>query len=158
MEKVLGIIAEYHPFHNGHFYHLKESIKKSNSDYVVSIIGNNFTQRGDVSIIDKWTKTKIALENGVDLVLELPSIYSTSCAENFAYGAISILDSLKIIDYLSFGSESGCIDDIKEVSHTMNNQDKNSDFSKYLKEELSKGVSYPKARKISFRKNFRWKI
>ena len=98
MEKVLGIIAEYNPFHNGHFYHLKESIKKSNSDYVVSIIGNNFTQRGDVSIIDKWTKTKIALENGVDLVLELPSIYSTSCAENFAYGAISILDSLKIME------------------------------------------------------------
>ncbi len=154
MEKVLGIIAEYNPFHNGHLYHLKESIKKSNSDYTIAVIGNNFTQRGESSIIDKWTKAKMALENGVDLVLELPSIYSTSCAENFAYGAISILDSLKIVNFLSFGSESGDIDDIKKVSHTMNNQDENSDFTKYLKEELSKGVSYPKAREISFRKNF----
>ena len=146
MEKVLGIIAQYNPFHNGHLYHLKESIKKSNSDYTIAVIGNNFTQRGEASIIDKWTKAKMALENGVDLVLELPSIYSTSCAENFAYGAISILDSLKIVNFLSFGSESGDIDDIKKVSHTMNNQDENSDFTKYLKEELSKGVSYPKAR------------
>ena len=154
MEKVLGIIAEYNPFHNGHLYHLKESIKKSNSDYTIAVIGNNFTQRGEASIIDKWTKAKMALENGVDLVLELPSIYSTSCAENFAYGAISILDSLKIVNFLSFGSESGDIDDIKKVSHTMNNQDENSDFTKYLKEELSKGVSYPKAREISFRENF----
>ena len=154
MEKVLGIIAEYNPFHNGHLYHLKESIKKSNSDYTIAVIGNNFTQRGEASIIDKWTKAKMALENGVDLVLELPSIYSTSCAENFAYGAISILDSLKIVNFLSFGSESGDIDDIKKVSHTMNNQDENSVFTKYLKEELSKGVSYPKAREISFRKNF----
>ena len=154
MEKVSGIIAEYNPFHNGHLYHLKESIKKSNSDYTIAVIGNNFTQRGEASIIDKWTKAKMALENGVDLVLELPSIYSTSCAENFAYGAISILDSLKIVNFLSFGSESGDIDDIKKVSHTMNNQDENSDFTKYLKEELSKGVSYPKAREISFRKNF----
>lgn len=154
MEKVLGIIAEYNPFHNGHLYHLKESIKKSNSDYTIAVIGNNFTQRGEASIIDKWTKAKMALENGVDLVLELPSIYSTSCAENFAYGAISILNSLKIVNFLSFGSESGDIDDIKKVSHTMNNQDENSDFTKYLKEELSKGVSYPKAREISFRKNF----
>ena len=151
MEKVLGIIAEYNPFHNGHLYHLKESIKKSNSDYTIAVIGNNFTQRGEASIIDKWTKAKMALENGVDLVLELPSIYSTSCAENFAYGAISILDSLKIVNFLSFGSESGDIDDIKKVSHTMNNQNENSDFTKYLKEELSKGVSYPKAREISFR-------
>ena len=152
MEKVLGIIAEYNPFHNGHLYHLKESIKKSNSDFTIAIVGNNFTQRGECSLIDKWTKTKMALSNGIDLVIELPSIYSTSCAENFAYGAISILDSLKIVEFLSFGSESGDIDDIKNVSHAMNESDENSEFTKYLKEELSKGVSYPKAGKLALEK------
>ena len=152
MEKVLGIVAEYNPFHNGHLYHLKESKKATNSNYVVAVVGNNFTQRGECSIIDKWTKTKMALKNGVDLVIELPAVYSTSCAENFAYGAISILNSLGIVDYLSFGSESGNIDDVKNVLHTMDESIENSEFSNYLKEELSKGLSYPKAGQIELKK------
>ena len=106
MEKVLGIIAEYNPFHNGHMYHLEESKKKTGAKFVVTVVGNNFTQRGDVSILDKWNKAKMAILNGSDLVIELPSIYSISSAENFAYGAVSILDSLNIISNLSFGSES----------------------------------------------------
>lgn len=145
MEKVLGIIAEYNPFHNGHLYHLTESKKATDSKYVIAVVGNNFTQRGECSLIDKWTKTEMALKNGVDLVIELPSLYSTSCAENFSYGAISILNSLGIVDYLSFGSESGDIEDVKNVLHTMDESDENSEFSNYLKEELSKGLSYPKA-------------
>ena len=114
-ESVLGIIAEYNPFHNGHLYHLTESKKITNSKYVIAVIGNDFTERGDCSIFDKWTKTKLALENGIDLVIELPAIYSSSSAENFAYGAIAILDSLGIVDYLSFGSENGDIDSFIDI-------------------------------------------
>ena len=103
MSKVLGIIAEYNPFHNGHLYHIKQSIEESKADYVVCVISGNFVQRGNTSIINKWTKAKMAIANGVDLVLELPTIYSTSSAENFAEGAIKLLDSLGVVDTISFG-------------------------------------------------------
>ena len=75
MSGVLGIIAEYNPFHNGHLYHLIQSKKLSGSDYTIAIMGGNFTQRGDFSLINKWDKTKICLENNIDLVVELPTIY-----------------------------------------------------------------------------------
>ena len=97
MEKVLGIVAEYNPFHNGHLYHLNESKKQAGADYSVCVMSGNFTQRGDTAIIDKWSRTEMALKNGIDLVIELPVVYSISSAENFAEGAIKILDSLKIV-------------------------------------------------------------
>lgn len=149
IESVLGIVAEYNPFHNGHLYHLKQSKRITNSKYVVAIVGNNFSQRGDCSIFDKWTKAKLVVENGVDLVIELPSIYSVSSAENFAYGAVSILNSLGIVDYLSFGSENGDIDSFVEVSNYIYNND---DFSCILKQELKNGNSYPKAMNLALDK------
>ncbi len=149
IESVLGIVAEYNPFHNGHLYHLKESKRITNSKYVVAIIGNNFTQRGDCSIFDKWTKAKFAIENGIDLVIELPTIYSSSSAQNFAYGAVSILNSLGIVDYLSFGSENGDIDSFVEVSNYIYNND---DFSRILRQELKNGNSYPKAMSLALDK------
>ncbi len=94
---VLGIIAEYNPFHNGHLYHLLKSKELTKDDYCIAIIGGNFTQRGEASLIDKWTKAEMALSNGVDLVIELPTLYATSSAENFAEGAIKILSSLKLL-------------------------------------------------------------
>ena len=109
MSKVLGIIAEYNPFHNGHLYHLENSKKLTGCDYSIAIISGNFVQRGSTSIINKWEKTKMALSNGVDLVIELPVLYSISSAENFADGAIKILNSLGIVDYLSFGAETASI-------------------------------------------------
>ena len=92
MANVLGIIAEYNPFHNGHFYHLQKSKKMTNSEYTICVMSGNFVQRGDTSLIDKWTKTKMALDNGIDLVIELPTLYATSSSENFALGAIKILN------------------------------------------------------------------
>ena len=92
--KTVAIIAEFNPFHNGHLHHLIESKNLTNSDYTISVMSGNFTQRGDVSIIDKWSRAQMAIENGVDLVIELPTIYAISSAENFASGAIKILDSL----------------------------------------------------------------
>ena len=144
MSKVLGIIAEYNPFHNGHLYHLKASKKLTQTDYTVAIISGNFTQRGSTSIIDKWSKTKMALENGIDLVIELPVLYSISSAENFADGAIKILNSLGIIDYLSFGSETSDIDILKNISEILYNEP--IDYKKLLTKELDKGLSFPKAR------------
>lgn len=79
--KVLGIVAEYNPFHNGHLYHLEESKRISHSDFTVVVMSGNYVQRGEPAIVDKWTRTQMALESGADLVLELPLIYATSSAE-----------------------------------------------------------------------------
>ncbi len=84
MSEVLGIIAEYNPFHNGHLYHLQKTKELTNAKYVVCVMSGNFVQRGNTSIVDKWKKTQMALANGVDLVLELPTVYSVSSAESFA--------------------------------------------------------------------------
>ena len=106
MARVLGIIGEYNPFHNGHIYHLDASLDYTNSDFCIAVISGHFTQRGDVSIVDKWTKARMCLLNGIDLVIELPTIYSISSAENFAYGGVKILNSLGIVDYISFRSRN----------------------------------------------------
>ena len=144
MSNILGIVAEYNPFHNGHLHHLIESKKLTNSDYTIAVISGNFTQRGDVSIIDKWSRTQMAIENGVDLVIELPTIYAISSAENFASGAIKILDSLGIVDYLSFGSECNDISILSDVTDVLTNEP--SEYKSLLSHELSRGISFPKAR------------
>ena len=144
MSKVVGIIAEYNPFHNGHLYHIKKSIEQENADYVVCIISGNFTQRGNTSIVDKWTKTKMAIAEGADLVIELPSVYSVSSAENFAEGAIKILDSLKIVDTISFGMEAKEISTLNNIANVL--YDEPREYSVILSHELGKGISYPKAR------------
>ena len=94
MNKVLGIVCEYNPFHNGHLYHIIQSKKLTGADYTIAIMTGNFAQRGDVSLVDKWSKTEMALLAGVDLVIELPVIYSVSSAENFAdhYGCSSLYE------------------------------------------------------------------
>lgn len=144
MGKVLGIICEYNPFHNGHLYHLEQSKKITGSTYTVAIMGGNFTQRGSASLVDKWSKTEMALKNGVDLVIELPVLYATSSAENFADGAIKILDSLKVVDYISFGSETADIDVLDKLADILYNEPKQ--YKLMLSHELSKGLSFPKAR------------
>ena len=144
MSKVLGIIAEYNPFHNGHLYHLEQSKKITGCTYTVAIMSGNFTQRGSTSLIDKWSKAKCALENGIDLVLELPTLYSTSSAENFAEGSIKILDSLKVVDYISFGTETSDIEILDKIATVLYNEPK--EYKNLLSHELHKGISFPKAR------------
>lgn len=144
MDNVLAIIGEYNPFHNGHLYHLAETKKITNANYSIAIISGNFVQRGNVSIVDKWAKTKMALLNGIDLVLELPCIYSISSAENFAIGAIKTLNSLKIVDTLSFGCELNDISILKEFANILTEEPE--EFKSLLSHELSKGISFPKAR------------
>lgn len=144
MSKVLGIISEYNPFHNGHLFHLNESKKLTGSSYTVAIMSGNFTQRGNTSIIDKWSKAKSAIECGVDLVIELPVLYSISSAENFAEGAVKILDSLKVVDYVSFGAETADINLLNTIADVLHEEPKEYKF--LLSDELKKGISYPKAR------------
>ena len=144
MGKVLGIIAEYNPFHNGHLYHLQESKKQTGSTYTVAIMSGNFTQRGSTSIIDKWSKAQIALYCGVDLVIELPVLYSISSAENFADGAVKILNSLKVVDYLSFGAETADISTLHQIAEVLYTEPRK--YKTFLSHELKKGLSFPKAR------------
>lgn len=147
MSGVLGIITEYNPFHNGHVLHLKESKKITDADFTIAIMSGNFTQRGETSIFDKWAKTEMALRQGIDLVIELPTIYAISSAENFAQGAIKILSTLGIIDYLSFGSEIGEIKALNDVAEILYKEPK--EFSDLIKNQLRSGLSYPKAREIA---------
>lgn len=144
MSNVLGIIAEYNPFHNGHFHHLIESKRITSSDYCIAVMSGNFTQRGEVSIVDKWEKAKMAISNGVDLVIELPTLYAISSAENFASGAIKILDSLGIVDFISFGSESNDITLLNDIADVLAFEP--AQYKTLLAHELSRGESFPKAR------------
>lgn len=144
MSKVLGIIAEYNPFHNGHLLHLEKSKKICGAQYSVCIMSGNFVQRGNTSIVNKWAKAEMALKSGVDLVLELPTVYSISSAENFAEGAIKLLNSLKIVDTVSFGSENSDINVLNRISSIL--QEEPKQYLELLNSELKKGLSFPKAR------------
>lgn len=144
MNSVLGIIAEYNPFHNGHLYHILESKKLAKTDYTVVVMSGNFVQRGNTSLVDKWTKTEMALNCGADLILELPTIYSISSAENFAEGAVKLLDSLGIIDIFSFGNEHCDISVLDDIANVLYKEPK--EYSNLLSRELQKGLSFPKAR------------
>ncbi len=137
----IGLIAEYNPIHNGHIYQIKE-IKRLYPDSIIILITNSyFTQRGDISIINKWDKTKIALDNNIDLVIELPFPYATQSADIFAKGALKILNFLQI-DTLIFGSESNDINKLKKLASTQLN---NKKYDEKVKTYLNQGINYPTA-------------
>ncbi|MCX7747241.1 MAG: nucleotidyltransferase [Clostridia bacterium] len=142
--KVLGLIVEYNPFHNGHLYHLEESKKLSGADYTVCVMSGNFIQRGEPALVNKWARAKMAILSGVDLVIELPTAFAMASAEYFAYGAVKILDSLGIVNYLCFGSESGSIHELDLIANVLYNEPQ--EYKSFLKESLKKGISYPAAR------------
>ena len=140
--KVNAIIVEYNPFHNGHIYQINKVKEMYPDDLLVIILNGYFTERGDISVLSKEDKVKLALDYNVDLVIELPAIYGIQSADIFAYQSIKILNELKI-DRLIFGSESNDIDKLKQLA--LLQEDKN--FNNKLKEELDKGISYPNALK-----------
>ena len=152
MNKILGIVSEYNPFHNGHIVHLRQSIESTQSQFVIAVMSGNFIQRGDTAIVDKWTRAEMALRQGVDLVIELPTVYATSSAENFAYGAIKILDSIGIVDYVSFGSECGNINLMADIADVLN--DEPQEYSQLLHDQLQLGRSFPSAREIAINEYF----
>ena len=137
---MVGIICEYNPIHNGHLYHLKKVKEMFPNEVITLVLIGNFVNRGEVSVINKWDKTKLALQYGIDLIVELPFTFATQSADIYAYGAISILDNLKC-DYLVFGSESNDIDTLYKIADTNVN----------IKKLLKQGYNYPKAIDIALK-------
>lgn len=136
---IAAIICEFNPFHNGHKY-LVEKVKNEHADCVIAIMSGNFVQRGDIAVTDKYKRAEMALSNGCDLVVELPTVYALSSAQNFAKGGVQIADALGA-DLLCFGVEDENIDNLKEVA----NFTENEMFTEKLKDYTSKGLYYPKA-------------
>ncbi len=142
----VGIIAEYNPLHNGHVYHIQEAKKRTGADYVIVIMSGNFVQRGAPAIVDKYIRTKTALLEGADLVIELPSYYATSSAQYFARGAIYLLHKMGVLDFLCFSSECG---DLSSLSHAACLLEKESTAFKHsLHLFLKKGYSFPMPCKV----------
>ena len=142
--KVLGIIAEYNPFHNGHLYHLQESIRIAAPDYTVCVMSGNFTQRGEPAMADKWNRAAAAVKNGIDLVLELPFAFACNNAEYFAAGAVDILNRLGCVTHLSFGSEAGELSALNGAAEYLSCEDE--ELKNSIKEFADQGMSFPKAR------------
>jgi predicted nucleotidyltransferase len=142
--KTLGIITEYNPFHNGHLYHLFKAKEITGADYVIAVMSGNFLQRGEPAIIDKWTRTKMALNAGVDLIIELPFVFSTQDANGFAFGAVKLLDSLRIIDYLCFGCETDNIDTLRSISNFLHIEPQK--YRELIVCNSKNGYEFPRAR------------
>ena len=149
---ITGIITEYNPFHLGHLHHLQECKKDTNCDGVICVMSGNFVQRGMPAIMDKWERAKIAVKNGVDLVVELPLIFSTSSAETFAYGAVALLEKTRVVNNLYFGSEHGDVLDLNKIASVIIKEP--LEYKNILKKELSKGVPYHYARLTSLKNYF----
>lgn len=152
MDGILGIVSEYNPFHNGHVHHLQISKQLTKTDFTVAVMSGNFVQRGDTALVDKWTRAEMALKSGIDLVIELPTVYALSSAENFADGAVKILNSLGVVDFISFGSEIGEITPLLDVANILYKEPK--EFSSLITAQLRSGLSYPKAREIALSQFF----
>lgn len=147
-----GLITEYNPFHNGHKYHLQKAIDDTKSDGIICVMSGNFMQRGSAALIDKWNRTKIALGNGIDLVLELPLVYSVSSAEHFAFGSVSLLNSLGVVDNIYFGSEIGDIKSLDKIAEVLVNEPEL--FKALLKQNLDAGLPFHKSRELALSKFF----
>lgn len=140
--KILGLIVEYNPFHLGHLYHLNEAKKLINPDVTVIVMSSHFVQRGEPAISDKWTRANVAIKNGIDLVIELPFVYSVQSADYFARGAIDILHKLNVTDIV-FGSETGDIEIFENIALTIKNNQ--NEYDKLVKKYMALGLRYPDA-------------
>ena len=147
--KAVGLVTEYNPFHNGHLYHLNKAMEITGADISVAVMSGDFVQRGEPAVLDKYTRTSMALNSGVNLVVELPVNYAVSSAESFATGALKVLDHIKA-DSIAFGSESGDIEGLSELAHIL------CDNEDMLYKEISKytanGISYAAARQKTVEK------
>lgn len=144
--KIAAIISEYNPFHNGHKYQI-EMLRKE-YDAVIALMSGNFVQRGGIAVCDKWTRAKLALLNGVDLVIELPVGYALNTAEKFAEGGVKIIDKMGVVDCICFGSEHGATDDFYSAAKFLNNEP--GEVSLKINQFMSEGMSYPSAREKAY--------
>lgn len=141
--RTVGLIVEYNPFHNGHLYHLRQSAKITEADAVVAVMSGHFLQRGEPAMWDKWTRTRMALAGGCDLVIELPVAYAAQAAEWFAYGAVSLLEATGVVDAFCFGTESGQLAPLMKAAELA--AEEPPSFRALLKSKLETGMSYPSA-------------
>ena len=142
--KTIGIVAEYNPFHTGHAWHIQETRRLFQEETaVVAVMSGNWVQRGECAITDKWTRAEMALSGGVDLVLELPTVWATTSAEGFARGAVSLLAATGAVDVLSFGSECGDLPALRELAKCLNSPD----FSQALRRELGPKKTFAQCRR-----------
>ncbi len=142
--KIVGLIAEYNPFHNGHQYHIEKAKELTGADAVIAVMSGNFVQRGTPAIMSKHLRTEAALDGGASLVLELPVCYATGSAEYFAYGAVSILEKLGCVDAICFGSECGDIQTLGSLAKII--AEEPEEYKQFLNIYLKEGNSYPLAR------------
>lgn len=149
MAGITGIIAEYNPFHNGHAYQIEQARLLTGCDFLVVVMSGDYVQRGAPAVFDKYTRARMALACGADLVLELPVACSCASAEFFASGAVSLLDGLGCVDFLCFGSESGDLQSLMEPARILAKE--SPVFQEALRRGLSLGLSFPAARKEAFR-------
>lgn len=142
-----GIVVEYNPFHNGHLFHLNEAKRLTNANVIIAVMSGHFLQRGEPAIVDKWTRTRMALAGGADLVIELPYAFSTAHAPKFAKGSVQILDALQC-KYICFGSEEGSI---APFTNSLDTMDTNKElYEKTIMSSVQEGISYPNALRIAY--------
>lgn len=140
--RATGVVVEHNPFHNGHSYHIKESRENTGADIIIAVMSGNFLQRGEPALVDKWTRAQMALNGGVDLVIELPYVFATAQASDFARGSISILEAIGCSTFC-FGSEQGTIKPFKDTYDLITSQKESYQLS--IKQFIQTGMSYPKA-------------
>lgn len=141
---LLGLVVEYNPFHNGHKYHLEKSKKITNATHTMAIMSGSFLQRGEPALFDKYTRAEMAVKSGVDLVIELPTLYACQSAEIFSHGAITTLNSLNCVNSVCFGSEEGDVDILTTIADILVKEP--YEFKSSLKKHLDDGVVFPIAR------------
>lgn len=141
--KAVGLVTEYNPFHNGHLYHLNKAMELTGADISVAVMSGDFVQRGEPAVLDKYARTSMALNSGVNLVVELPVNYAVSSAESFAAGALKVLDYIKA-DSIAFGSESGDIERLSKLAHIL--CDNEDTLYKEISKYTANGISYAAAR------------
>ena len=145
--KNVGIICEYNPFHNGHKYQLEKAREISEADNVICIMSGSFMQRGEPAAWNKWSRAEMAVRNGADLVIELPVVYSCQAAEIFAAGAIKILNSMKVVDSLCFGSETGSLKSMFDLAKILS--DEPTELKLSIQSKLGDGLVFPKAYQLA---------
>jgi predicted nucleotidyltransferase len=149
VESVVGVIAEYNPFHNGHLYHIERSLALTGAGGIVAVMSGNFTQRGEPALIDKWRRARAAVESGVDLAVELPFLYATGSAEYFASGAVRLLNAMTCVTHLAFGCEEGAVAPLAEAARVLAAEPPG--FKEALRASLRTGRSFPRARAEALR-------
>lgn len=140
--RATGVVVEHNPFHNGHLYHIKESRKNTGADVVIAVMSGNFLQRGEPSLVDKWSRTKMAIQGGVDIVIELPYVFATAQASDFAKGSIALLEAAGCTDFC-FGSEQGSIEPFINTYDLITSQQES--YQQSINKFMKTGMSYPKA-------------